>query len=132
MRQLRRHARFPQKALFRFPVFGQLRWQHLEGDQPVEAFVAGEHHDAHTATAKFPLDFVLAAQGGSDRGDIAGGGISVQRHMRKVRRRTGFGYSQAVGSTKTGWPRSLRDHPVPLSDLRRSRCGTTCPYPASS
>jgi hypothetical protein len=45
---------------------------------PVEALIAGQQHDAHAATAKLTLDVVLAAQGGSDRGDIAGGGISVQ------------------------------------------------------
>ena len=59
-------------------MLGQLRRQHLESDQSVEALVAGQEHDAHATAPELPLDFVLAAQSGSDRGDLAKGGISMQ------------------------------------------------------
>jgi hypothetical protein len=55
-----------------------LRRQDLEGDQAVEALVARQQHDTHAAAPELALDLVLAAQGGSDWGDIAGGGISEQ------------------------------------------------------
>ena len=78
MRQLRRHLRFAEEALLGLRMFGQLWREHLEGDQPIEALIAGQQHDTHAASPKLTLDVVLAAQGGSDRGDIAGGGISVE------------------------------------------------------
>ena len=75
MRQLGGHSRFPQKALLGFCVLGQLWRQHLEGHQPVEAFVAGQQHDAHTAPTELAVDFVLAGEGGANRRDVAGDGI---------------------------------------------------------
>jgi hypothetical protein len=43
---------------------GQVRGQHLDGDESVELDVAREIHDAHTAAADLAFERVLAGEGG--------------------------------------------------------------------
>jgi hypothetical protein len=82
MRELRGHARLAQESLARVGLLGERGRQHLEGHLPVEAFVAGEQHDAHAATSELALDVVLPAEGGTQRSQLAcSGRIGGWEHL---------------------------------------------------
>ena len=98
MRERRRGSGLAEEPLAERAIAGELRWEHLERDRPVELEIAREIDGAHAAATELALDGVTVAEPAANVVEGGGG------------RRHGHRLGRGSGARQGGRQRKIRNY----------------------